>query len=108
LTDSTFILSRTWQGKSMFCSLGIPVAILLLLMIGECRGKNNILFGAATILAISCIAMTPASIYLLTLFFMTGCICVAVAVKKASVVIKALPMALSMAIIACLYMIYLN
>ena len=52
--------------------------------------------------------MTPASIYLLTLIFMTGCICVAVAVKKAVVVIKALPMALSMAAIAALYMIYLN
>ena len=108
LTDSTFILSRTWQGKAMFCALGIPLAILLLLMIGECKGKNNMLFAAAVVLAISCIAMTPASIYLLTLFFVAGCICVAFAVKKAIVVIKALPMALSMAIIASLYMIYLK
>jgi hypothetical protein len=37
-----------------------------------------------------------------------GCICVAFAVKKVLVVIKALPMALSMAIIASLYMIYLK
>ena len=108
LTDSTFFLSRTWQGKSMFCSLGIPVAILLLLMIGECKGKKNSLFAAATVLAVACIAMTPASIYLLTLFFMVGCICVSVAVKKAIVVVKALPMALAMATIASLYMIYLK
>ncbi|MBP5528419.1 MAG: hypothetical protein J6X80_00035 [Lachnospiraceae bacterium] len=108
LTDSTFILSRTWQGKSMFCSLGIPLAILLLLMIGECKGKKNILFVTAVILAVSCIAMTPASIYLLTLFFVVGCVCVAFAVQKAAVVLKSLPMALSMAAVAALYMIYLN
>jgi hypothetical protein len=92
----------------MFCSLGIPLAILLLLMIGECKGKNNMLFAAAVVLAVSCIAMTPASIYLLTLFFVAGCICVAFAVKKAVVVIKALPMAICMIAIAGLYMVYLK
>ena len=108
LTDSTFILTRTWQGKSMFCSLGFPLAILLLLMIGECKGKNNILFALSFVLAISCIAMTPASIYLYTLFFVAGCVCVAFAVKNVTVALKSLPMALSMATIAALYMIYLK
>ena len=92
----------------MFCSLGIPLAILLLLMIGECKGKNNILFALAVVLAISCIAMTPASIYLYTLFFVAGCVCVAFAVKNVAVALKSLPMALSMATIAALYMIYLK
>ena len=103
LTDSTFILSRTWQGKSMFCSLGIPLAILLLLMIGECKGKKAVLFIFSAVLGVACVAMTPASIYLFTLLFFVGIVCVAVSIKKFSVFAKSLPAFVPLALFALLF-----
>ena len=79
LTDSTFILTRTWQGKAMFCEFIIPLGIMLLLMMGESKGKKNILFIFNAIVCIAAVAMTPASIYLYTLYITVGSITVSVA-----------------------------
>ncbi len=41
LTDSTFILTRAWQGKSMFCSIIIPFTIEMFLIIGRDYAKGE-------------------------------------------------------------------
>ena len=108
LTDSTFILSRTWQGKSMFVALGIPLVIMILLMLGECEGKKNIFYVFLIFLSFACVAMTPASIYLYSIMLFVGSFCVAVAVKKMSLFLKVLPTLLPMAGFALLYYFYFS
>ena len=108
LTDSTFILSRTWQGKSMFVALGIPLVIMILLMLGECEGKKNIFYVFLIFLSFACVAMTPASIYLYSIMLFVGSFCVAVAVKKMSLFFKVLPTLLPMAGFALLYYFYFS
>ena len=108
LTDSTFILSRTWQGKSMFCSFVIPLVIMLLLMIGESEGKKNIYFCFAAVLTIASVAMTPAAVYMYSLLFFAGCVCVAFSVKKISVVLKMVPSLIPMAGFAALYLMFIK
>ena len=82
LNDSTFILSRTWQGKSMFCSLCVPACILISLIIGaedeekeDKKEKKKLITSLAPyvfvfILSIASVAMTPAAIYLLSIMMM--------------------------------------
>ena len=82
LCDSTFILSRSWQGKSMFCSIAIPFAILILLMLGKDEKKKYIYMILSGVLAISSVAMTPGSIFVYPLYMFAGGICVAFAKKK--------------------------
>lgn len=108
LNDSTFILTRTWQGKSMFVALGIPLVVLILLMLGECEGKKNILYVLLTFLTFACVAMTPASIYLYTIMVFVGSLSVAVAVKKIPLFLKVLPTLLPMAGFALLYYFYFS
>ena len=108
LTDSTFILSRTWQGTSMFCSLGIPLAILLLLMIGENIGKKKIHYVLIFVLCFASVAMTPAAIVLLTLILFAGSICVSLGVKKFGIVLKMIPALCPMVIFAAIFYLFLK
>ena len=108
LTDSTFILSRAWQGKAMFCALAIPAAIMLLLMMGECKGKRIVLYVFTAVLCIAAVSMTPAAIVLLTLFMFTGSICLAFGIKKITVALKMIPSLLPMAAFGILFYMILK
>ncbi len=108
LTDSTFILSRTWQGKAMFCAFSVPFAVLLLLMIGECEGKKNVYFALIAVLCAASVSMTPAAVYLLTIMLFVGSICVAVAVKKVKVSFKTILSLIPMAGFAAVYMLFVH
>lgn len=108
LTDSTFILSRAWQGKAQFVALSIPFAIMLLLMIGENAGKKNIIYVFIAVLCIASVSMTPAAIVLLTLSLAVGSVCVGIAVKKIGVVLKMIPALSPMAAFAVLFYLFLK
>ena len=108
LCDSTFILSRTWQGKAMFCALAIPFAIYLLLMIGECEGKKKTLFALGFVLSVASVSMTPASIYLLTMLLTIGSLCETFVLKKFSIVLKNLVSVSPMAVFALLQIFFIG
>ena len=108
LTDSTFILSRTWQGKAMFCAFIIPLTIMLLLMMGENKGKKNIYFVLCAILCAASVFMTPAAIYLYSLLIFVGSICVAVGAKSFKVLLKSMISLIQMIGFAALYIVFIH
>ena len=108
LTDSTFILSRAWQGKAQFVALSIPLSIMLLLMIGENIGKKKIHYALIFVLCFASVAMTPAAIVLLTLILFAGSICVSLGVKKFGIVLKMIPALCPMVIFAAIFYLFLK
>lgn len=108
LTDSTFILSRAWQGKAQFVALSIPLSIMLLLMIGENIGKKKIHYALIFVLCFASVAMTPAAIVLLTLILSAGSICVSLGVKKFGIVLKMIPALCPMVIFAAIFYLFLK
>ena len=82
LSDSTFILSRTWQGKAMFVSFSIPLLLLILLNIGAQEKEKAVDYVLIAILCIASVFMTPAAIILLSLPGFVGAVFVSAAKKK--------------------------
>lgn len=79
MTDSTFMLTRTWQGKAMFVEIAIPLALLIYLIMGTEKKFKGIYIVFLFVLSISAVAMTPGAIYMfsllvgvLTVFLMIG------------------------------------
>lgn len=67
MTDSTFMLTRTWQGKAMFAEIAVPLAFLLYLIIGNEKKLKISYIVFIAILCISTVAMTPGAIYMFSL-----------------------------------------
>ncbi|MCR4648946.1 MAG: hypothetical protein K5776_07705, partial [Lachnospiraceae bacterium] len=108
LTDSTFVLTRTWQGKAMFCAFAVPMAVLLLLLIGKSEGKKNIYFILTAVLCVASVLMTPAAIYMLSLFLVSGVIAITFSTKKFAVCLKTVPALIPMAGFLAVYIIYIH
>ena len=74
-TAQTFLLTRTWQGKSIFANLFLPALFLLLMWIGE-KEKNvkveNVFFVFAGIVMFAGTAMTTLAVAMLPALFMLG------------------------------------
>ena len=111
-TGATFLLTRTWQGKSVIANLCIPFAfwLLLLLVKEEETGKQwrqkRLIYGilsACTMLA----ALTNATtgVLLLPPMFLIGSAAVAIARKKISPVVVSMIAVLPVGILALLYKI---
>ena len=119
LTDSTFILTRAWQGKSMFCSIIIPFTIEMFLMIGKIYSSGEfpvieksffgmtmkqyegsktkdkymskeIYFTIIMIICIASVAMTPGAIVLCSIFVFILALWTSIAVKKPEILLKTL------------------
>ena len=132
LTDSTFILSRAWQGKSMFCSIIIPFSIELFLIIGQQFSKGEFqeikrkIFGKETdayffytvkkmttkevyflvipLLCVASVAMTPGAIAMYSIFILILAVWVSIATKKIGVFLRTLIyLTVPMAVLAVLY-----
>lgn len=81
-TASTFLLTRTWQGKAMFCEIAVPFSILMLLMIGKDLENYKRYCIMSAILCVASVAMTPGAIFMLPLLLCTGALFVSGGVKK--------------------------
>lgn len=103
-TDSTFILTRTWQGKSMLCMFAISFVILLFIMAGKDEKKTK---GYYVMLAVTCVAataMTTGAIYFIGLeIAVMGCL-IAIVRKKWSYAFWLIP---SFAILGVFGLMYL-
>lgn len=86
-TDSTFFLTRTWQGKAMFCGLLIPLTIEIMLLIGK-EEKVNHYFALLAILCASAVFMTPVALYMFPMLVGVSGLCVGIAKKKFGVFFK--------------------
>ena len=117
LTDSTFILTRAWQGKSMFCSLIIPFTIEIFLIIGKQYSSNefptpaektgirkylrnndmmykDVFFTILALLSVTSVAMTPGAIVMFSLFVVLMAFWITVSIKKPVVLGKTILCAL--------------
>lgn len=52
-TPQTFLMTRTWQGKTMLANLAIPLCFLLLLMLYRNRKKAESIWGSVVMLCIT-------------------------------------------------------
>lgn len=74
-TAQTFFLTRTWQGKSIFANLFLPVLLLILLWLGDkAKGvkTENMLYAIAGVIMFAGSAMTTMAVALLPMVFMLG------------------------------------
>lgn len=84
-TAQTFLLTRTWQGKSMFANLYLPAVFLLLLWIadGEKKKKTGIVyFIFAVVVLFGGTAMTTMGVVLLPLVFAMGILMLTIVRKE--------------------------
>lgn len=102
-TDSTFFLTRTWQGKAMFCGLLIPLVLELMLIIGK-EEKNNVYFVILSILCASAVFMTPVSLYMYPILVVVMGLCVGIASKKAGKTFKSLAALVPMVLFLLVYL----
>lgn len=87
LNDSTFMLTRTWQGKAMFVELAIPMAFLIYLMIGNERTIKKAYIILLGILSTAAVAMTPGAIYMLSILIVVLTFFVIIVRKKPAYVL---------------------
>lgn len=90
-TAQTFFLTRTWQGKSIFANLFLPVMLLMLLWMGD-KTKDvkveNILYLVAGIIMFAGSSMTTMAVVLLPMVFMLGVFFLAIYRKEPRMLLK--------------------
>ena len=114
LTPATFLITRTWQGKSIVANLCIPFAFLLLLLLirEEQTGKMwrekrifyGILAGNTMLAALTC---ATTGLFLLPPMFLLGSIPVSIRRKKWSPFVTTLIACVPTALVAVLYKLVL-
>lgn len=80
-TATTFMITRTWQGKAMFSNLIVPVLILCFLMMKE-HGMKAIYWVAIAIIGIASVFTSTMGIYFAPVFIGLATLVVAIANKK--------------------------
>lgn len=107
-TAQTFFLTRTWQGKSIFANLFLPVLILVLLWLGEAEkeAKNtNPYYMIAGIVILGATAMTTMGVFMTPLVFMTGIILLAIYKKNPWMLLKGAMACIPAGIVGVLYLL---
>ncbi len=90
-TAQTFLLTRTWQGKSIFANLLLPMLFLILLQMGEKDKKEKIgvvVFILAGIVMFAGTAMTALAVVMLPALFMFGMLFLAIYRKNPRLLLK--------------------
>lgn len=90
-TAQTFFLTRTWQGKSIFANLFLPMIFLLLLWMGEKQQKDKlecIYYIFATVVMLGGTAMTTLGVVVLPLLFMLGAVFLSIYRKEPLMLLK--------------------
>lgn len=106
-TAQTFFLTRTWQGKSIFANLFLPVLLMLLLWFGEIKKKEkmaNWYFIFASIILFAGTAMTTMAVLMLPMVFMLGMICLAIYHRRPVLLLKGTLACVPVGIVGLLYM----
>lgn len=102
-TDSTFFLTRTWQGKAMFCGLLIPLVIELMLMIGKESIKRIYAYVFLAIMCASAVFMTPAAMFMYPLLVGVQGICLGTSIKKPKIILYSIISMIPMALFVFIY-----
>ncbi len=90
-TAQTFFLTRTWQGKSIFANLFLPVLLLALLWLGDkAKGMKveNILYVIAGVIMFAGSSMTTMAVALLPTVFMLGVLFLTIYRKEPLMLLK--------------------
>ena len=105
-TAQTFMLTRTWQGKSMFANLFIPAVFLVLLWIASTKkGKRipNIYYAVGAMLLFGATSTTTLATLVMPFLFMTGAVFLSVYHKKFSILFKSAMACVPAGIVGILY-----
>lgn len=107
-TAQTFFLTRTWQGKSIFANLFLPVLLLLLLWIGD-KTKNvkigNTLYLLAGIIMFAGSSMTTMAVALLPMVFILGILFLTIYRKEPWMLLKGALACVPVGIVGLLYLL---
>ncbi len=90
-TAQTFFLTRTWQGKSIFANLFLPMLLLTLLWLGDkAKGAKveNMLYVIAGVVMFAGSSMTTMAVALLPMVFMLGIFFLAIYRKEPLMFLK--------------------
>lgn len=107
-TAQTFFLTRTWQGKSIFANLFLPVLLLILLWLGDVEKKvknANRYYVLAGIAILGATAMTTMGVFMMPMVFMIGIILLAIIKRKPSMLLKGAMACVSAGVVGILYML---
>ncbi|MBO5341859.1 MAG: hypothetical protein J6A73_04125 [Lachnospiraceae bacterium] len=107
-TAQTFFLTRTWQGKSIFANLFLPVLLLLLLRIGEIKQKekvSNLYYIWAAIILFGAVSMTTMGVLIAPVLFMFGIAFLAIYHRNPKMFFKALFACVPVGLVGLLYFI---
>lgn len=107
-TAQTFLLTRTWQGKSIFANLFLPLLLMLLLWFGENKKKEKMpdwYFILAGTVLFAGTAMTTMAVLVLPMVFMLGMIFLAIYHKKPVLLLKGVLACVPVGLVGLLYFI---
>lgn len=107
-TAQTFFLTRTWQGKSIFANLFLPVLVLMLLWLGETKEniKNtNMYYVLAGIVILGATAMTTMGVFMMPLVFMIGIVLLAIVKKNPWMLLKGAMSCVPAGVVGILYLL---
>lgn len=107
-TAQTFFLTRTWQGKSIFANLFLPVLLLALLWLGD-KAKDvkveNVLYLVVGILMFAGSSMTTMAVVLLPMVFMLGVLFLTIYRKEPWMLLKGGLTCLPVLMVGLLYLL---
>ncbi len=107
-TAQTFFLTRTWQGKSIFANLFLPMLVLILLWIGDVKQKekiSNIYFVTAAVVLVGATAMTTMGVFLTPMVFGVGLVFMTFYHKNPKLLLKGLAACVPVGLVGLLYLL---
>ena len=107
-TSQTFFLTRTWQGKSIFANLFLPVLLLLLLWVAD-KARDikieKVLYVLAAIIMFAGSSMTTMAVVLLPMVFMLGMLFLAIYRREPWMLLKGAVACIPVGVVGLLYLL---
>lgn len=107
-TAQTFFLTRTWQGKSIFANLFLPMILLVLLWIGDTKkGKkiSDMYYILSSIVMLGATAMTTMGVFMMPMVFMLGILFLAIYHKNGWMLLKGVAACIPAGIVGVLFLL---
>ncbi len=107
-TPQTFFLTRTWQGKSIFANLFLPMLLLILLWLGDKTREiriENVQYILAGIIMFAGSSMTTMAVVLLPMVFMLGILFLAIYRKEPWMLLKGAVACVPVGMVGLLYLL---
>lgn len=80
-TETTFMITRTWQGKAIFSNIIVPLVVLMFLQMKQ-DGEKVLYWIACAFVGVASIFASTMGIFFLPVFFGAGTVVIAIANKK--------------------------